>query len=361
MDRPILQVNGISKRYRNGTAYAVADVSFGLGEGELLALVGESGSGKTTLLRIIAGLEHPDSGLITLRGKALVSGKRSVPANQRGIGLLFQDYALFPHLTIFENIAFGLAKMPKKDRAVIVHEMMEITGLGVDNNRYPYQLSGGQQQRVALARALAARPGLLLLDEPFSNLDTILREQVRDEVREIISKTKTTAILVTHDIKDALSIADRIAVLDQGELLQIAEPGLVYRRPVNDYVARLFGKFNILDARAEGGLVRTCFGDIPTLGGMGKPDIQGVRRICFRPEHGRLLAEGEEGLVGTVRSCSFCGDRWQLGLSDGQSSGVDVHIDCKDAAHLRVGDQVRFTISAFEAWTGSQGSGKDLT
>ncbi len=348
MNNPLLQVNGISKRYRSGAAYAVWRAAFELFPGELLALVGESGSGKTTLLRMIAGLEQPDEGSIALGGHALVDGKKAVPPHERGIGLLFQDYALFPHLTIFENIAFGLRALSKKDQVARVNDMMAVTGLAVDGTRYPHELSGGQQQRVALARALAAHPRLLLLDEPFSNLDTILREQIREEVKEIIAKTGTTAILVTHDIKDALGMADRIAVMDHGCLLQIDTPGAIYHRPVNEYVARLFGKFNVLDARLEDGMLQTGFGAVPF-----PPAERGrtaVSRICFRPEQAQLTLSEGGSLSGVVRSCAFCGDRWQLRLDDLGNKGESIFIDCKDAGHFSPGDRVEFTLSGFSPW-----------
>src|SRR5690606_6705499 len=171
---------------READKYAVDNVSFSVAKGEILALVGESGSGKTTLLRMIAGLEHPDDGSIRLNGKVVVSGSKSLPPNKRGAGMVFQDYALFPHLTIYENVAFGLKGLKKKEIEQRVLETIELTGLNENIKKYPHQLSGGQQQRVALARAIAPRPEILLMDEPFSSLDSILRDQVREEVRQII-------------------------------------------------------------------------------------------------------------------------------------------------------------------------------
>lgn len=347
MSDMILQVNGISKRYRNGTAYAVWRVAFDLRPGELLALVGESGSGKTTLLRMIAGLEHPDEGSISLAGHVLAAGTKAVPPNQRGIGLLFQDYALFPHLTIFQNIAFGLHGLPKAEQEARVKDMMAVTGLEIDATRYPHELSGGQQQRVALARALAARPRLLLLDEPFSNLDTILREQIREEVKEVIGKTQTTAILVTHDIKDALGMADRIAVMDRGCLLQIDTPGAIYHQPVNEYVARLFGKFNVMEARVEGEFIHTGFGSLPI---SEKTGNNTAARICFRPEQAQLRPADDSALSGILRTCAFCGDRWQLRLGDLENKGESIYIDCQDAGHFAPGDRVGFTLSGFSHW-----------
>src|SRR5690554_2919066 len=256
----IIELNNISKRYRSAGKSAVDNVSFSLNKGEILALVGESGSGKTTLLRLIAGLEHPDSGNMRLGGEIIVNGQKSLAANKRKTGMVFQDYALFPHLTIFGNVAFGLNGFNKKEIGQRVYETLELTGLKEDVKKYPHQLSGGQQQRVALARALAPRPMLLLMDEPFSNLDTILRDQVREEVRQIIKSVGITAILVTHDTKDAFSTADQIAVMHNGKLLQIDTPDALYNNPNSSYVAELFGKSNNLEAIAEPGGYQTFFG-----------------------------------------------------------------------------------------------------
>ncbi len=350
---PILRVEGVSKRFHHGSAYAVSDVSLALEGGELLALVGESGSGKTTLLRIIAGLEHPDSGVIALSGQTLVSGKKSIPANRRGIGMLFQDYALFPHLTVFENIAFGLQGKTRAAKEETVKRMLSVAGLRIDAARYPHELSGGQQQRVALARALAAEPGLLLLDEPFSNLDTILRDQVRDDVREIISKTATTTILVTHDSKDALGIADRIAVMDKGALLQCSQPAAIYRRPANDYVARLFGKFNVIEATVSGDAIQTPFGAMPLADAGPGFAVEGLSQICFRPEQAGLARDNRDALVGILRSRAFCGDRWQLRLSSLAGYADEaIYIDCGSEKELSIGDEIRFRLRTFDRWEG---------
>ncbi len=236
----IIELNNISKKYQGATNFAVDHVSFTLEKGEILALVGESGSGKTTLLRLIAGLEHPDAGKIQLEGETIVNGSKSLPTNKRKTGMVFQDYALFPHLTIYENVAFGLKGLQKKEALQRVYDTIELTGLKEDLRKYPHQLSGGQQQRVALARSLAPRPELLLMDEPFSNLDTILRDQVREEVRQIIKTMGITSILVTHDTKDAFSTADKIAVMLEGKLLQIDTPNILYNDPNSSYIANLY-------------------------------------------------------------------------------------------------------------------------
>lgn len=308
----IIELSNISKRYRNADTHAVDHVSFSLEKGEILALVGESGSGKTTLLRLIAGLEHPDSGTIQLGGAVIVSGRKSLPTNKRKTGMVFQDYALFPHLTIFENVAFGLKGLKKKELEQRVYETIKLTGLKEDVKKYPHQLSGGQQQRVALARALAPRPELLLMDEPFSNLDTILRDQVREEVRQIIKAMGITAILVTHDTKDAFSTADKIAVMLNGKLLQIDTPDTLYNDPNSSYVAELFGKANNLEATVAPGGFKTPFGFVT-----GPKDCPlSVNRdkvnLFFRAEETAFCNAEEPHLCGMVEQCMYLGDHMQL-------------------------------------------------
>lgn len=235
----MLEVNLLSKSFDKGTSFALQDVSFQLSEGDVYAIVGESGSGKTTLIRLIAGLEFPDNGTIVLNGMEVSSVKKSVKPENRKIGLVFQEYALFPHLTVLDNVLYGISKLKnKKERA---EEVLELVGLSDYKDRYPHQLSGGQQQRVALARALAPHPSLLILDEPFSNLDAMLRAQLRNEVFDIIKKTGVTAIFVTHDTQDALSVADEILILQNGKLVQKDAALNLYTKPKSVYVASLFG------------------------------------------------------------------------------------------------------------------------
>lgn len=308
----IIELNNISKRYQNAATYAVDSVSFSLDKGEILALVGESGSGKTTLLRLIAGLEHPNSGEIQLSGVTIVSGRKSLPANKRKTGMVFQDYALFPHLTIYENVAFGLKGLNKKQTELRVSETIKLTGLKEDVKKYPHQLSGGQQQRVALARALAPRPELLLMDEPFSNLDTILRDQVREEVRQIIKALGITAILVTHDTKDAFSTADKIAVMLKGKLLQLDTPNSLYNNPNSSYVAELFGKSNNVEATVAPGGFKTPFGFVSGPGDCPLSVNQGKVNLFFRAEETDFCNAEEPHLCGMVEQCMYLGDHMQL-------------------------------------------------
>ena len=241
-----VEMRNIYKQY--GNFRASDNVSFGIEKGKLAALLGPSGSGKTTLLRMIAGLENPNAGDIFIDGKRV----NDIPAAKRGIGFVFQSYALFRYMTVFDNIAFGLeiAKMPKKQIKERVFELLELTGLSGLENRYPNQLSGGQRQRVAFARALAPNPQVLLLDEPLSSLDARLRLQTREEIKRIQRETGVTAIFVTHDQEEAMSISDEIVVMNFGVVHQIGKPQDVYNEPVDMFVAKFLGTppINILPA-----------------------------------------------------------------------------------------------------------------
>lgn len=234
----ILTVKNVSKAFTKGKVKALDSISCSLTNGKVLAIVGESGSGKTTLIRLIAGLEVLDSGEIYLKDNLVSSATSFTNPEHRNVGMVFQDYALFPHFTIYKNIAYGISKHKnKKDR---ISEVLELVGLSEFEHRYPHELSGGQQQRVALARALAPEPEILLLDEPFSNLDVILRKQLREDVLKILKNANCTAIFVTHDIKDALAISDEIMVLKEGVLLQKGVTKEVFKNPKTPYVASLF-------------------------------------------------------------------------------------------------------------------------
>ena len=235
----MLRINSLSKSFDKGRNFALDGVSFELAKGDVCAIVGESGSGKTTLVRLIAGLERPDHGSIVLNGKEVSSVKKLIAPEKRKIGLVFQEYALFPHLNLLDNVLYGISK--QKDKKARAREMLELVGLTSMEKRYPHQLSGGQQQRVALARALAPNPSLLILDEPFSNLDAMLRAQLRSQVFEIIKKTGVTALFVTHDTQDALSVADEILILQQGKVIQKDAASNLYIKPNSIYVASLFG------------------------------------------------------------------------------------------------------------------------
>lgn len=355
----IIKLNNISKKYHGSSTYAVDQVSFSLEKGEILSLVGESGSGKTTLLRLIAGLEHPDSGSIQLEGKVVVSGSRSLSANKRKTGMVFQDYALFPHLSIYENVAFGLKGLKKKEAEQRVYETIKLTSLKEDVRKYPHQLSGGQQQRVALARALAPRPELLLMDEPFSNLDTILRDQVREEVRHIIKTLGITAILVTHDTKDAFSTSDKIAVMLEGKLLQIDTPDTLYNDPNSSYVAALFGQSNNLEATVSVGGFKTPFGFVSVPKNCPLTIDKDKVNLFFRAEEIDFCNAEEPHLCGMVEQCMYLGDHVQLKVCCNRCNlcAKGNNIERKREAHSillkssvqawKPGDIVRFKLKSF--------------
>jgi iron(III) transport system ATP-binding protein len=305
----ILTVKSLSRQFAMGEAYAVKQVSFEAEQGELFALVGESGSGKTTLLRLIAGLEEPDDGQLFINQREVASRKRSVVPEKRSVGMVFQDYALFPHLTVRGNIAYGLHRLTKKDRDHRVEEVMEMVNLQPFGKKYPYEISGGQQQRTALARSLAPKPSIVLLDEPFSNLDDIMKDRVREDVRAIVKQTNTTAVFVTHDTRDALSTADRIAVLRAGEIQQIGTPPSVYHRPVNEYVAGFFGKINVLEATVtnEGYSFRDGLIEAPSDYKTGTQ-----LKLMVRPEDIQIVSKAEADITGKVSHSFYFGSYQQV-------------------------------------------------
>lgn len=241
-----LEVQHLAKRFSNSRFSAVDDITFELEAGKILALVGPSGCGKTTTLRLIAGLERPDSGFIRLCGRMLASHKIFVPPEQRGIGMVFQEHALFPHLTVFENVAFGLRDRKTTQARTIVSEMLKLIEMESMSGRYPHELSGGERQRVAMARALAPQPALVLMDEPFSSLDEGLRHEVRQQVRGIFKSMQATVLFVTHDQEEALYMGDRLAVIQRGRLIQIGAPEEIFHTPATRFVAEFMGESDFL-------------------------------------------------------------------------------------------------------------------
>jgi len=302
----LLDVTGLSKRY--GPQIALEGVDLTVPARSRTAIVGPSGSGKTTLLRIIAGFDAPDAGRVTLNGQVLADGPLIAPAHRRGIGYVPQDGALFPHLSVAENIGFGIeAGDPERD--LRVSELMEMVELDrAMLRRRPHELSGGQQQRVALARALARRPALMLLDEPFSALDTGLREAVRKSVMRVLSQAGITAIMVTHDQAEALSFADQVAVLRGGRLMQAGAPATLYWQPKDRETALFLGDATMLEAQLGEGFVDCALGRIPAETGARR----GPGEIMLRPEQISLSpasAGGQEaaGCHGEVEEVEFGG------------------------------------------------------
>ncbi|RLM57601.1 ABC transporter ATP-binding protein [Halobellus sp. Atlit-31R] len=255
----VLELDDLRKSY--GSEPVVEGLSLSVREGEILTLLGPSGCGKTTTLRVIAGLERPDGGVVRLNGRS-VSGSTFVPPEERGVGVVFQEFALFPHLTARENVAFGLKDRPQDEIDRRVDELLELVDLAGQGGSYPDQLSGGQQQRVALARSLAPEPEILLLDEPFSNLDVDLRVEMREEVRQIIKEAGVTAISVTHDQEEALSISDRVAVMNDGQIEQVGDPEGVFQHPESRFVAAFLGYASFIPGYVSGDVVETDLGTV---------------------------------------------------------------------------------------------------
>src|SRR6202522_44909 len=334
-----VRMEGLSRHY--GPVVALDRLDLTLHPGELIALLGPSGCGKTTTLRLLAGLEDADSGHITVGGKDITR----VSAAKRDMGMLCQAYSLFPHMTVRQNVAFGLrlrrVDAAKRDRRAL--EMLDLVSLATQADRYPHQISGGQQQRVALARALAIEPQVLLLDEPLSALDAKVRAQLRDEVRRIQLEVGITTLFVTHDQEEALAIADRVGVMREGHLEQLAPPVEVYSRPATSFVAEFVGLSNRLSGTVRGGdvIVRGC-----TLPLVEQDTPDGEVVVLVRPEAVTLAshASPESGpLVGTVIAVTFLGATSRVTVDLGDAS-IMAQLQTSDATALSAGSRVSLTI-----------------
>ncbi len=332
-------MTGLSRRY--GQVVALDGLDLTLQPGELVALLGPSGCGKTTTLRLLAGLEDADAGQITVAGRDITH----VPASRRDMGMVFQAYSLFPHMTVRQNVAFGLrlrrAVAAVRDRRAV--EMLELVGLSEQADRYPHQLSGGQQQRVALARALAIEPQVLLLDEPLSALDAKVRAQLRDEIRRIQLEVGITTLFVTHDQEEALAIADRVGVMRDGRLEQLASPTDVYSRPATAFVAEFVGLSNRLAGTVSGGVVTVRGCDLPL---MDRSTPDGPAMALVRPE-AVTLASGypaDSGpLTGTVIASTFLGATSRVTVDLGDTT-ILAQLATADATAHPAGSRVTLAI-----------------
>lgn len=343
---PALVCAGLRKTF--GGTVAVDHVDLEVPRGSLTSLLGPSGCGKTTMLRMVAGLITPDAGRIDIDGRTVTGPGASIPPERRNVGLVFQDYALFPHLSVGRNVAYGLSHLPRRDRTTRVHEVLELVGLAGYADRLPAALSGGQQQRVALARALAPAPDLILLDEPFSNLDAALRAAVREDVRAILQAADATAVFVTHDQEEALSLTDRVAVMHAGRLHQVADPQTLYTTPATRFVAEFVGEADILPGRRAGRyLVDTPIGRLPTAA----PLDASTLAVVMRPESLRLRPRADGEGEGEVTAISYFGHDQlvQVQLDDGfvlrARRGPRLDID----RGTRVAIQVDGPVVAFDA------------
>ncbi|WP_423189348.1 ABC transporter ATP-binding protein [Alkalibacterium sp. f15] len=308
-----IHIKNLTKRFDNHSQPAVNDISFSINKGEIVSLLGPSGCGKTTALRMIAGFENPTKGTIEIGNNLVVSDSAVVSPEKRGIGMVFQEHALFPNMTVSKNIMFGLKNMKKSEKIKRVHEMLELIELEDYADSIPSNLSGGQQQRVAIARALAPSPHVILLDEPFSSIDAGLREKMRQDIAAILKKAKATAIIVTHDQKDAFAVADKVVVMKDGTIQQISTPKELYRCPTNCFVAQFVGKTNLLqgeiDTDEDDAL--TPIGRVPIISLLNR--YKGKVMLSIRPENIQLNSHGF--FSGIVERIVYGGDKQEIHLT----------------------------------------------
>jgi len=316
---PVLKLDGVVKQYGSETAVSGLDLT--VREGELVTLLGPSGCGKTTTLRMIAGLETPTEGTIAVSDEVVAGDGAATPPEERDVGLVFQEFALFPHLSVAENVAFGLDD-PDSDAAdARVSELLELVGLGDYGDRSVTDLSGGQRQRVALARSLAPEPDVLLLDEPFSNLDVSLRVRMREEVKRILDETGVTAVSVTHDQEEALSLSDRVAVVNDGAVEQVGDPGAVFEHPTSRFVASFLGQASFLPAQVGEREFETSVGsyDRDLLKGLGDGYVGSHVDVLVRPDDLRATPVAEGDADGEVIRRQYTGPSfvYHVRLDDG--------------------------------------------
>jgi iron(III) transport system ATP-binding protein len=302
-----LSFRGLSKSF--DTREVIRGIDLDVRPAEVVCLLGPSGCGKTTLLRIVAGIEDPTAGELAMDGIVISAPGASLPPERRGVGLVFQDYALFPQMTVLDNVAFGLHEMKRLERRATALNALARVGLDGHAASYPYMLSGGEQQRVALARAIVPRPRVLLMDEPFSNLDRRMRDAVREDTVALLRETGATCIMVTHDPEEAMRVADRIVLIRDGRIVQSATPEEIYRRPADLATARFFCDMNEMECRIGNHEASTPLGRFAA---DGLPEGEGV--VCVRPQAIRVLPAGAPGWPARIRSRRFLGEMWLVEL-----------------------------------------------
>ncbi|WP_420028511.1 ABC transporter ATP-binding protein [Halorussus lipolyticus] len=355
----VLELDGVVKEYAAETA--VDSLSLSVREGELLTLLGPSGCGKTTTLRMMAGLERPDGGEVRLGGDVVADESQFVKPEDRDVGLVFQDFALFPHLTVAENVAFGLTEADDDETERRVDELLELVDLSGHREATPDELSGGQQQRVALARSLAPEPEILLLDEPFSNLDVRLRVEMREEVRQILKEAGVTAVSVTHDQEEALSISDRVAVMNDGQVEQVDTPETVFEHPESRFVASFLGQAGFLSAWHEEGTVVTPIGNFAPqrLNGLTTEYAGTDLDVLVRPDDLRATVVDEAEADGHIVHRQYTGPSFVYRVE--LENGDLVHCQHNHVKELDIGKPVRVELDADHtlAWYPPEDDGDD--
>ena len=311
---PLLELDHITCGYQSHVP-AIHDLSLRLHTGNIVCLLGPSGCGKTTTLRAIAGFEKVTSGEIRLQGQVLASSSVHIPPEQRRVGMVFQEYALFPHMSVEDNIAFGLYHWKPSDRQARIGDLLDLVGLSGLEHRFPHELSGGQQQRVAIARALAPNPLMLLLDEPFSNLDPDMTIKMRKELYRVLRQTQTTAILVTHDHEEAFAMADQVAVMQNGVLVQCDTPEMIYQQPSCSFVAEFIGQANTIPGVIHNGHIETEIGTFPN-----ESHFQSQSRVLVMIRPTDIAFTPAESGPGTIESRQFQGSQtlYTIRLQSGQ-------------------------------------------
>ena len=322
MEEQSLNLENVSHRF--GNLLAVDDVTLSVDPGEIVCLVGPSGCGKSTLLRVAAGLEPLQQGRVSIGAETMADGSVTVPPELRNVGLVFQDYALFPHLSVRDNIAFGLRDMSSAEKRARTERALERTGLQRWADTFPHELSGGQQQRVALARAIAPRPRVVLLDEPFSGLDAQLRHRVREDAAAILRESGVATLMVTHDSEEAMYIADRIAVMRDGGLRQLGPPDDIYLHPADAFVAAFFGDVNRFSGAVSMAAVETPLGKIATNGFAEGAEVE----VLMRPEALVLVGSDDDNssIAATVESARFLGRTSLIDVKVGDDQAIPVRI-----------------------------------
>ncbi|MFL2665377.1 MAG: ABC transporter ATP-binding protein [Dehalococcoidia bacterium] len=335
-DTGVIHLDDVTHFYQNDSSPTIENLNLRIKHGEFISILGESGAGKTTTLRMIAGFEKISSGYLRIGGQLVGSNFLHVPPNHRNLGVVFQDYALFPHMTVYKNIEFGISKL-EENKKDIINNILSMVGMPGYENKYVHELSGGQQQRVAIARAIAINPIALLLDEPFSNLDRVLGRELRKDIKKISTNTETTTILVTHDREEALAISDRVAVVSNRKILQIDTPEHIYNNPLTPDVAKLVGPCDFIQGNYNKNYVETSFGKFGTKF-LEKIDNSEEVLVLIRPSDVNLSpsSTNDKNALGRVISREY----------KGEYDEYEIISESGEIIHSRVNNLEKFSIDS---------------